>query len=340
MAEVLVTGANGFLGTALVGRLLARGEKHIRCLVRPGSQTTRLDALDAEHPGKLEIVRGTLTRPDDCASMLEGGVATLYHVAAAMDGTPAELFLNTVVGSKNLIGAVLERDRRIKIVLVSSFGVYGVANLPRGSTVEETTLLEPHPEWRDPYTHAKLRQEQLFWECRRRYGVPLVVMRPGVLYGPGGPSMSGRVGLDVFGLFLHLGGDNVLPLACVDNCAEAIAVAGQSDETAGQIYNVIDDDLPTAKEYLAQYRQLVRPIPYVTVPWVATRILSWAVDTYHQRSRGQLPAVLTPYKSAANWKGQTFDNKKLKSIGYQPLISTAEGLKRHFDYLRASAVEG
>lgn len=339
MAKILVTGANGFLGTALVARLLEHRERDIRCLVRPGSKAWRLEALDAEHPGRLEIFRGTLTRPADCAKMLEGGVATVYHLAAAMSGAPAQIFVDTVVASKNLLGALLDRDRRIRVVLVSSFGIYGVANLPAGHTVEETTLLEPHPEWRDPYTHAKLRQEQLFWECRRRYGLPLVVMRPGVLYGPGGPALSERIGLDVFGLYLHLGRDNVLPLSWVDNCAEAIAVAGQSDDTVGQIYNVVDDELPTASDFLDMYRRRVRAMPYVTVPWLATRVLSWALAKYHQRSRGQLPAVLTPYKTAAQWKGQTFDNKKLKSLGYQQPVATAEGLKRHFDYLRACLVE-
>ena len=50
----------------------------------------------------------------------------------------------------------------------------------------EQTALERHPEWRDHYSHAKLRQEQIFWEYQRRNGFDLVVLRPGVIYGPGG----------------------------------------------------------------------------------------------------------------------------------------------------------
>ena len=51
-------------------------------------------------------------------------------------------------------------------------------------------------------------------------------------------------------------------------------------------------------------------------------------------SRGQLPAVLTPYKSAALWKSFRFDNSKLKSLGWRPLHTTKEGLREMFDYLR------
>src|SRR5204862_5238265 len=126
--------------------------------------------------------------------------------------------LNTVVASKNLLEAIAAADRPIKVVLVSSFGVYGVAGLPRGHVVDEETPLEPHPERRDLYSQAKLRQEKLFREYQAKAGFPLVVLRPGVIYGPRGSRISTRVGLNLMGIFLHLGGDNLLPLTYVASC--------------------------------------------------------------------------------------------------------------------------
>lgn len=331
--KILVTGSNGFLGAALVARLLARGRTGIRCMVRPGSSRARLDALEARHPGGIEHFTGSLSQPDDCRRAV-ADVDVVYHLAAATGGAPADMFLNSAVATKNLLEAMLATGRRIRLVYVSSFAVYGVAGLPRGAMVDEQTPIEPHPEQRDPYSHTKLRQEQLVLQYHRERGIPTVVLRPGVIYGPGGGSpMSTRVGLNLFGLFLHLGRKNILPLTYVDNCAEAVAVVGERDDLDGEAYNVVDDDLITAKEFLARYRKAVRKIPYVTMPYAATRLMSLAVERYHEISRGQLPAVFTRYKSDTMWKGNRFDNGKLKALGWKQLVSTQEGLERHFDHL-------
>ena len=62
------------------------------------------------------------------------------------------------------------------------------------------------------------------------------------------------------GGFLHLGGNNLLPLTYVDNCAEAIVVAALTPGASGQVYNVVDDDLVTSKQYLALYKSRVAPV--------------------------------------------------------------------------------
>ncbi|MCC6558638.1 MAG: NAD(P)-dependent oxidoreductase [Polyangiaceae bacterium] len=330
----LVTGSNGFLGAALVDRLLAHGEEGVRCLVRPASNRARLQEIEARRGVPLEIVVGSLGSKEAAAKALDG-VDVIYHLAAAMGGPAADMFLSTVVGSKNLLEAVVQAGRSIKIVLVSSFGVYGVADLPRGHVVTESTPLEPHPERRDLYSQSKLRQEKLFWEYQARHHFPLVVLRPGVIYGPGGNAFSSRVGMNLLGVFLHLGGENVLPLSYVDNCAEAIALAGRSGAAVGQVYNVHDDDLPTCGEYLRRYKREVRPIRSLRIPYVALTGLSRVVERYHRWSKGQLPAIFTPYKTATSWKGNRFDNGKLKSLGWAPLVSTEEGIRRTFEHLKA-----
>ena len=148
--------------------------------------------------------------------------------------------------------------------------------------------------------------------------------------------MSVRVGLDLAGIFLHLGGDNLLPLTYVENCAEAIAVAGRSDAASGQAYNVVDDDLVTASDYLRRYRREIKPLRAVPVPYAALELGSRLVVRYHRWSKGQLPAIFTPYKTATSWKGNSFTNAKLKAIGWKPLVSTEEGLRRAFEFYQAN----
>lgn len=330
--RALVTGANGFLGVALTERLMARQEGPVRCLVRTGSQKERLERVVSTGSG-AEIVTGALASPEAAAAAIEGA-DVVYHLAASLRGSTADLFLGTVVTSKNLLEAVRLSDRRPRIVLVSSFSVYGVAGLRRGSLVDELTPLEPHPELRDPYAQAKLRQELLFREYAERLSLPLVVLRPGVIYGPEGGAMSTRVGLPLPGIFLHLGGGNPLPLSYVTNCAEAIAVAGSTAEAEGQTVNVLDDAPLSSRSYLRRFKRDVGSFRSLYVPYPVLLGLAHGVRWYHRHSRGQLPALLTPYRVASTWKRTRFENGRLRKLGWRPPFSTDEGLRRTFERLK------
>src|SRR5690606_17469790 len=205
LVTLLVTGSNGFIGSKVVERLLARGRDDVRAFVRPGANLGRLETLRRRAQGRFEIFTGSLKSPDEASRALTG-VSTVYHLAAALRGSAADMFLGTVVASNHLLEAARRMTEPPRIVLVSSFSVYGVAKLPRGATVDESTPIEDRPLARDLYALTKLRQEQLFWEAARNSGCELVVLRPGVVYGPGAGAFSTRVGLAFPGVFLHLGG--------------------------------------------------------------------------------------------------------------------------------------
>ena len=340
--RVLVTGAGGFLGKWIVDRLLAHGVADVRAMLRDTGKGAALEAIAARYPAaRVELFAANLKNKGEIAAAVEG-VDLVIHAAAAMKGSPAEMFLDSVVASRNLLDAVAERQGRgdrVRVVLVSSFGAMGVAELPRGATVNEDTPMERNPGQRDVYSYTKLKQEQMFWEYRGRYGFELVVLRPGVIYGPGGGQFSNRVGLSMFGRFLHLGGNNLLPLTYVENCAEAIVVAALAPEAEGKVFNVVDDDLPTSKQYLTAYQQKVRPMRTIPVPYWLLQWGSGAVERYSRRSKGQLPAIFTPYKTRAMWGGNRFSNARLKTLGWKPLISTREGMERAFAAFRAEPVK-
>lgn len=336
--KILVTGAGGFLGSHVVERLLAHGYTDIRCVLRDPAKADRLARISASYPNAhLEFCYGNLRSKADCTRVMTDA-SVIFHLAAGLKGSAAEMFADSAVASRNMLEILETRDHAsvtsTRFVLVSSFGVYGVAALRRGARVDEQTPLETHPEWRDIYSHSKLRQEQLFWEHQRKAGFELVVLRPGVIYGPGGGAFSARVGIQIGPVFFHLGGSNLLPLSFVINCAEAIVFAGTHPDSAGQVYNVHDNELLTASRYLREYKRRVKRIRSVCLPYFMTRMLAWSLERYHRRSKGQLPAIITCYKAASAWGGNTFENSKLRALGWSPLVSTSDAMTANFEYLR------
>ncbi|MGB7642756.1 MAG: NAD-dependent epimerase/dehydratase family protein, partial [Terriglobales bacterium] len=160
--KILVTGASGFLGRAVVERLLAHGEPEVRCFVRPSSDLSGLEKLRARYPqARIEFIAGNLATAEDATRAVDG-VETIYHLAAGMRGLAASIFVDTIVASQRLLDAIQDKVRRV--VLVSSVGVYGTSFVEPSELVSERTRLDPHPEKRNVYFHAKIWQERLFRE--------------------------------------------------------------------------------------------------------------------------------------------------------------------------------
>lgn len=322
-----VTGGTGFLGRRLVQSLVEAGVQ-VRCLVRQSSDVTSLFAsLSDQQTRQVELVRGDLSQRNGLDGLL-AGTDIVYHLAAALHGSCSTMFLNTVIPTRSLIEAAVTAQVG-RFVLVSSMGVYGTQYVRRLGTLDESTPVDPHPERRDPYTFSKVRQEWVAWQAREQWGLPLVVVRPGVIYGPGRPVLTSRVGLSLGPLVLRMGGSQTLPYTYVENCAEAIRQAGLVPDLDGEIINVVDDDLPTGRQILRLLRRHGRGVRTVWVPGPLIAPLASLYEWYSQYSEGQLPAVLSRYKSQAIWKPLRYSNAKARhSLNWAPRISMEDGLRR------------
>jgi len=339
---VLVTGAAGFIGAKVVESLLAHGLRNIRCLVRPSGNAAKLEKLQSDLEGKahLEIVRGNLLSNEDCIAMTKD-VAIVYHLAAGTgEKSYPDAFMNSVVTTRNLLEGCLRHRSLKRFVSISSFAVYSNRNKRVKNLLDETSPVEERPVVRgEAYCYAKLKQDELIIDYGKKHGIPYVLLRPGVVYGPGKIAISGRVGRDPFGIFLHFGGSNKIPFTYVDNCADAIVLAGIVEGVDGEVFNIVDDDLPSSRSFLRAYKKKAKRFRSVYVPHALSYLLCYLWEKYSAWSHGQLPPVFNRPTWHANWKSTLYSNQKLKSrLGWQQKVPTGEGMNRFFEACRQKEV--
>jgi nucleoside-diphosphate-sugar epimerase len=334
---VLVTGSTGFLGARVVTSLLNRGFRNIRCFTRRSSGLDGFDVMvGGQHAAGVDVIRGNLLSRDDCIKATKD-VAVIYHLAAGTgEKSFPDAFMNSVLTTRNLLDAALGHGVLRRFVNVSSFAVYTNRNKPHRGLLDESCPIEAHPERRgEAYCYAKVKQDELVVGYGTKHGIPYVLVRPGSVYGPGQRGITGRVGSGAFGIFLHLGGTNVIPFTYVDNCAEAIVLAGIRKGVDREVLNVVDDDLPTSRQFLRLYKRHVRPFRSIPVPRLVSYLLCAAWEKYSTWSEGQLPPVFNRRTWHAYWKGSRYTNTKLKALlGWTPDVTTAEGLRRYFESCR------
>lgn len=335
---ILVTGASGFIGSQLVRSLLDLGFRNLRCFARLTSDTAHFKKITRQWTGEaqIDLLQGNLLSREDCRRAARG-VTVIFHLAAArgMKSVP-DAFLNSVVTTRNLLEAGARHGCLRRFVNVSSLTVYKNEHRPRGKALDETCPVEASPELRcDAYDFAKLKQDEIVRDYATTLGVPYVIVRPGYVFGPPNRSISGRVGMFISGVFLHLGGANTIPLTYVDNCADAIALAGLTPGVDGEVFNIVDDDLPSSRQFLRLYKQAVRPFKSIYIPHAVSYMLCYLWERYSDWSKGQLPPAFNRKKWNVFWRRTRYSNEKLKTrVGWKPRISMDEGLKR---YLQSQA---
>jgi nucleoside-diphosphate-sugar epimerase len=334
---MLVTGANGFVGSKVVETLLQYGFMKLRCFVRPSSDVTRLNDIIRLFPAaSVELIHGNLLSIDHC-NMATKGVTVIFHVAAGMEKTFPGCFMNSALTTKTLLDASLQSTTLKRFVNVSSFAVYSNWNIARRGLLDEGCEIETQFMKRfDAYCFGKTKQDEIVMEYGRQYKIPYVIVRPGVIYGPQArAAIHSRVGIGTFGVFLHIGGSNRIPLTYIDNCADAIVLAGIKNGVDGEVFNVVDDDLPTSRQFLRMYKEKVKSFKSLFVPYRAFYLFCYLWEKYSAWSFGQLPMAFNRRKCAAEWKGNCYSNQKLKELlAWKPKMPTSAGLIRHFEYFR------
>jgi len=331
----LVTGANGFVGSRVVKILLEYDFANVRCLVRSSHNVEGLRRQIGSGAGALDIVEGNLQSQDDCRRITEN-VKVILHCAAGTGKSFAGCFMDSALATRNLIEATLETGCVRRFVNVSSLSVHTGRDVPRGGLLEENSEVETeHMARFDAYCFGKVMQDELVMKYGRERGLPWVILRPGPVFGPGRRKFAGRIGIDTFGFFIHIGGSNRPPLIYVDNCAEAIVLCGIVEGIEGESFIAVDDDRPTARQFLRLYKKHVGWFFSAYMPRPAYYLFSRIWEAYANWSEGQLPPVFNRREYATYWKKVRYSNQKLKDrTGWAPRIPFREAALRYFTYMK------
>jgi dihydroflavonol-4-reductase len=187
--KALVTGGNGFVGSAVVRKLLERGEE-VRVTIRQGSNTRNIDGL------KVEIAYADIRDKGAVRKALKG-CGKLYHTAALYKTwleDESELHQINVEGTRTVL-AEAQKEGLEKVVVTSSIAALGVT---RDGTPSDEDVAFNLWDTRLPYELSKYEGEKVAWEFFER-GLPLVVVRPSLVLGDSDiyPTPSGRMVLDI-----------------------------------------------------------------------------------------------------------------------------------------------
>jgi predicted dehydrogenase/nucleoside-diphosphate-sugar epimerase len=317
---VVVTGANGLLGSAFVKRLIHEDE-HVRLFVR------RLPPPEiADHP-QIEVVLGELGDPDAVNRAIEGATA-VFHIGAAMGGSWAAHEAGTLTGTRNVVEACLKYNIP-KVIYISSLSVIDWAGHPPNQPVTESATLEPTPQQRGSYTQAKLEAERIVRAAAQERGLPVVILRPGQIWSETSPLITAAVGIRLGQWLVVIGDDsNQLPLVHVDDVVEAIVLSTRSQFSRGEVFQVMDNELISREELVRLYSRAREPELRITrVPLKLACFLAGGIEWFIA-TLGR-PAPISPYRLRSAVAPLAFDCSKARDqLHWEPRAHTRDALRR------------
>jgi len=246
--RVVIIGGAGFIGKRLTA-LLANQGCHVVVVSRSSGNRRSND------PG-VEYQSGSVT---DRARMSEvvAGASVVYNLAVSAGRVWADWERDLIAGDMNLAEACLEHGVRRLIYTSTTAAIY----LGKTGTATEATLgNEASRNDRGDYCKAKSIVENKLIEMHRSRKLPVVILRPAVVMGPGGMMVHPALGDRVSDIHLLGFGKGNTPLPCVlvDDVAQALLLAKDAPDIDGLTFNLVGDVRPSAAEFVGILRKRTR----------------------------------------------------------------------------------
>jgi len=267
--EVTVLGGTGFIGAATVARLVEAGYR-----VRAFARNTRNLPEIFSHPN-VTLVRGDIRDPAAVTQAVSGSTIVV-NLAHGGGGATFEEIRNAMVGGAQIVAEACLSAGVARLIHVGS-----IAGLYAGDPAQKITCdtpPDPQSEERADYARAKAEADRTLLEMYRDRGLPICILRPGVVVGQGTSPLHSGVGM--FNNEQHCvgwnRGDNGLPLVLVEDVADAIVKAITAPGAVGRAYNLVGDVRFNARAYMAALaRATGRPLYFHPSPVWQLHLEDW-----------------------------------------------------------------
>jgi nucleoside-diphosphate-sugar epimerase len=331
MSVSVVTGGAGFVAQALVRRLLDDGDV-VRAAALPGDPRIAELRAAAPHAERLHVVEADVTDRAAIGAVI-AGARRVYHTAALVHAwAPRERFRAVNVGGLCNVAEAAREAGVERLVHVSTTDVFGIPR--RGELLDESSPFRP---WGEPYADTKTEAELRLWELHRAGGLPVSVIYPGWVYGPGDHAFFPGLADAIAGGFMVFWCRDVrLPWVYVDNLADACVLASAHPAAAGNGYIVHDgSDGPTLQEVCGRIAAVIgakpprRHVPYAVA--YGTAALLQAI--WRLRGARTPPPLLTVDVKAFGHRFRLSNEKARRDLGWQPRVTVDEGMRAALEYL-------
>ena len=304
----LVTGATGFVGSAVARALLRQGQR-VRILARPGSNRRNLGSLC------VEIAEGSLEEPESLARAVTG-CRYVYHVAADYRlwvPNPGQMFRANVVGTRDLMMAALAAGVE-RVVYTSSVATRGL--LPKSSADEETPSRAE--DMIGPYKRSKFEAEEVVRKLAHERGLPVVIANPSAPVGPGDvkPTPTGRMILEAARGQMPAFVDTGLNIVHVDDVAEGHLAAAEKGRI-GERYVLGGENMSLAEILAEVSRAAGRRAPRLRVPHSMLYPVAVGAELA-ARLTGREPMITLDGVRMSRKKMYFSSEKASRELGYRP----------------------
>ena len=326
--KVLVTGATGFIGSHLVERLIRDGFD-VRALVRKRDNETREDTFELLKKLNVEIFEGDLL---DKESLKEIGkeIDIVFHLAAIARpmAIPDELYFKVnEEGTKNLL-EVCKNSNLKKIIIMSS--VSAVGHSINGVAVAEDTECKPV----DVYGFSKLAQEKVVFESIENQKLPIVLLRPPMVFGPRDFEMLRLFKAVNNGFFPVKSNNKCFEFLYVENLVQACLLALDNGKT-GEIYHITNGEHYSINDIVSSMeKSFGKKILQPNFPRFIFNIFGGFVE-----SLGKIFRFHPPFKhDTIDWMTKKIwysdFRKSKKELNYIPTFTLNEGINKTINYYK------
>jgi len=318
--RILVTGATGFIGSNLALRL-----KEIGAAVFALEHTPDSGRFLA---GKgIEIVRGDiadLQRIDQIVKMNFGSIA---HLATWSRGRALRDSRSVNVRGTRYLAqqSALHGNRRF--LYTSSIAAYGAHG---DSDVDEST---PVYAFGDPYGDSKIDAETAIQEVGRSTGLEWVIVRPGMVYGPGSKAWTQRIAQWAKQGRIPIvdGGRGTAYPIFIGNLIDLLIVCLARPEAAKTIVNGIDDGVVPLGVFLGSYMRMIPTSRAIRLPGALLSVAAHIIDPFSRELK--LSFVVDQMRGCGR-----IGNRVAHGLGWEPRVSLDEGLMLSEQWLRAEGL--